>query len=153
MHSPLVPLPTGEGCPKDKERELSNQGKVMGKRFISSSQSSTAKARALRRRMTTAEKKFWSLVRNNHLGVKFRRQVPIGPYIVDFFCFSAKLAVELDGSQHYTEEGKEYDFHRDQFLEAQGITVLRFSNKEFLRNQDDVMQAIWESVHKKETSP
>jgi len=149
MHSPLVPLPTGEGCPKDKERELSNQGNSMGKRFISSSQSSTAKARALRRRMTTAEKKFWSLVRNNHLGVKFRRQVPIGPNIVDFFCFSAKLAGELDGNQHYTAGGKAYASHRDQFLEVQGVTVLRFSNKDFLRNQDGLMRVIWESACKK----
>jgi len=103
--------------------------------------------------MTEPEKRLWALVRNNRFGVKFRRQVPIGPYIVDFFCFSAKLAVELDGSQHYTEEGKEYDFHRDQFLKAYGVTVLRFSNREFLENQDGVMQVIWESVHKKEPSP
>jgi very-short-patch-repair endonuclease len=125
----------------------------MGKRFITSSQSSIAKARLLRYSMTEAEKKFWALVRNNRFGVKFRRQVPIGPYIVDFFCFSAKLAVELDGSQHYTKEGKEYDFHRDQFLKAYGVTVLRFSNREFLENQDGVMQTIWERVNKKNPSP
>jgi very-short-patch-repair endonuclease len=153
MPSPLVPLPTGEGCPKDRVRVLCNWGKVMGKRFFTSSQSSTAKARALRRMMTEAEKKFWSLVRDNRFGVKFRRQVPFGPYIVDFSCFSAKLVVELDGGQHYTREGREYDFHRDHFLQAHGVTVLRFSNKEFLLNQEGVMQVIWESVHKKEPSP
>ena len=124
----------------------------MGKRFITSSQSSTVKARALRRTMTNAEKKFWPLVRNNHLGAKFRRQVPIGPYIVDFFCFSAKLAVELDGSQHYTEEGKENDFHRDAYLRLYGVTVLRFLNKEFLANRDGVMKVIWECKHKKSLS-
>jgi very-short-patch-repair endonuclease len=102
--------------------------------------------------MTEAEKKFWSLVRNNHLGVKFRRQVSIGPCIVDFFCFSAKLAVELGGSQHYTEEGEEYGFHRDEFLRFHGVTVLRFSNKEFLVNQDGVKQVIWGSVHKRDPS-
>lgn len=120
----------------------------MGKRFITSSQSSIAKARALRRTMTDAEKKLWSLVRNNRLGVKFRRQVPFGPYIVDFFCFSSKLVVELDGSQHYRTEGKEYDFHRDEFLKAHGLTVLRFSNKEFLANQEGVCQLIQEIVGK-----
>jgi very-short-patch-repair endonuclease len=125
----------------------------MGKRFITSFHSSIAKARALRRTMTEPEKRLWALVRNNRFGVKFRRQVPIGPYIVDFFCFSAKLAVELDGSQHYTEEGKDYDFHRDQFLKAYGVTVLRFSNREFLENQDGVMQTIWERVNKKNPSP
>lgn len=118
----------------------------MVKRFITSSQSSIAKARALRRRMTIAEKKLWSLVRDNRFGVKFRRQVPFGPYIVDFFCFSAKLVVELDGSQHDRAEGKEYDFHRDQFLKAHGLTVLRFSNEEFLANQDGVCQVILEQV-------
>lgn len=96
--------------------------------------------------MTNAEKKLWSLVRNNRLGVKFRRQVPFGPYVVDFFCFSAKLVVELDGSQHYSAEGKEYDFHRDEFLKAHGLTVLRFSNREFLTNQDGVCQAIQEQL-------
>jgi very-short-patch-repair endonuclease len=151
--SPLVPLPQGEGCPKDKVRELRNQGTTMGKRFFNSSQTSIAKARALRRTMTRTEKEFWSLVRNDHLGVKFRRQVPIGPYIVDFFCFSAKLAVELDGSQHYTKEGKGYDFHRDQFLKAYGVTVLRFSNKEFSDNQGGVMKIIWERVHNRNPSP
>ncbi len=103
--------------------------------------------------MTNAEKKFWSLVRNNQLGVKFRRQVPIGPYSVDFFCFSAKLAVELDGSQHDTKEGKENDFHRDQFLRMHGVTVLRFSNKEFSANREGVMNVIWECIHKKNPSP
>jgi very-short-patch-repair endonuclease len=121
----------------------------MGKRFISSSHFSVAKARTLRCRMTDAERKLRSLVRNNLLGVKFRRQVPIGPYIVDFFCFSAKLAVELDGNQHYTATGKEYDFHRAKFLQARGVTVLRFSNREFLANQDGVMQVIWEHAQKK----
>ena len=141
-----ISLPQGEGL---RVRALRDQGTTMGKRFITSSQTSIAKARALRRTMTRAEKKFWSLVRDNRIGVKFRRQVPIGPYIVDFFCYSAKLAVELDGSQHCTKEGKEYDFHRDQFLRIRGLTVLRFSNKEFLANQDRVMQMIWEYKHKK----
>ena len=103
--------------------------------------------------MTDPERKFWSLVRNNRLGVKLRRQVPFGPYIVDFFCFSAKLVVELDGSQHHTLEGKEYDFHRDEFLKAHGMTVLRFSNKEFFVNRDGVLRVIWERVHKKDASP
>ena len=103
--------------------------------------------------MTNAEKKFWAMVRNRRLGAKFRRQVPVGPYIVDFLCLSANLVVELDGEQHHTAEGKEYDFHRDQFLREQGLTVLRFSNFEFSANQDGVMLRIWEFVHKTEPSP
>ena len=57
--------------------------------------------------------------------------------------------MELDGSQHYTATGKEYDFHRDKFLQTQGVTVLRFSYREFLANQDGVMQVIWEHAQKK----
>lgn len=125
----------------------------MGNRFVTSSQFSIAKARLLRRRMTNAEKKFWAMVRNRRLGAKFRRQVPVGPYIVDFLCLSANLVVELDGEQHHTAEGKEYDFHRDQFLREQGLTVLRFSNFEFSANQDGVMLRIWEHVRKTEPSP
>lgn len=78
--------------------------------------------------------------------------MPIGPYIVDFFCFSARLVVELDGSQHYTRKGKEHDFHRDEFLKMHGVTVIRFSNSEFLGNQDGVMKMIWKCVHKKDPS-
>jgi very-short-patch-repair endonuclease len=124
----------------------------MGKRIAASSHSSPTKARALRRGSTEAEKRIWTLVRNNRLGVKFRRQVPIGPYSVDFLCCSTNLVVELDGSQHYTPEGREYDLHRDEFLNAYGLRVLRFSNKEFFVNQDGVMLRIWEHVHGNEPS-
>ena len=91
-------------------RELRVQGTTMVKRFITSSHSSVVKTRSLRRTITETEKKFWPLVRNNRFGVKFRRQVPIGSYIVDFFCVSSKLVVELDGSQHYTAEGRSMIF-------------------------------------------
>jgi very-short-patch-repair endonuclease len=96
--------------------------------------------------MTDAEKKLWSLLRNNRLGVKFRRQVPYGPYILDFYCVKARLVVELDGSQHYTAEGKRRDAKRDAYLRSDGLDVLRFLNDEVLSNEEGVEQVIYEKV-------
>jgi len=103
-------------------------------------------ARKLRRNMTDAERKLWSLLRNNRLGVKFRRQVPYGPYILDFYCVKARLVVELDGSQHYTPEGKRRDAKRDAYLRSDGLEVLRFLNDEVLSNEERVEQVIYEKV-------
>ena len=84
----------------------------------------------LRKNLTPAEASFWNLVKNSRLnGRKFRRQHSIGPYILDFYCPSEKLAVELDGAKHYTAGGAEYDRQRTAYLTSQGIIVLRFENK------------------------
>lgn len=99
-------------------------------------------ARKLRREMSDAEKKHWSVLRGKQLGSKFRRQVPFGKYVLDFYCHEEKLDIELDGSQHYTEEGKACDTIRDQRLQEQGIEVVRFSNLEVLQNIDSVMDVI-----------
>jgi len=104
------------------------------------------RARKLRRDMTPAERKLWSLVRNNRLGVKFRRQVPYDCFILDFFCVEARLVVELDGAQHYTAEGKRKDKMRDAELRSDGLEVLRFLNEEVLENEEGVEQAIYEKV-------
>ncbi|MEJ1166942.1 DUF559 domain-containing protein [Variovorax sp. CCNWLW186] len=77
--------------------------------------------------MTDSERKLWSGLRSEQLGVKFRRQHPLGNYITDFACLDPKLIVELDGSQHQAQEG--YDAQRDAFLHAQGFEVLRFGSK------------------------
>jgi very-short-patch-repair endonuclease len=87
-------------------------------------------ARKLRRNMTGAERKLWSLLRNRKLtGLKFRRQVPIGPYVADFLSFEARLIVEADGGQH---AGAERDLARDAWLEAHGFRILRFWNSDIL---------------------
>ncbi|MBP6001887.1 MAG: endonuclease domain-containing protein [Pyrinomonadaceae bacterium] len=84
----------------------------------------------LRKSLTPAEASFWNLVKNSRLdGRKFRRQHSIGNYILDFYCPAEKLAVELDGSRHYSGEGSAYDRERSAFLESQGIRVIRFENK------------------------
>jgi len=97
--------------------------------------------------MTIAERKLWSKLRGNAMGVHFRRQVPFGKYILDFFSFETKLVIELDGSQHYTESGRARDSIRDQYLREHGLTILRFSDHEFLSNPSGVMEKIYENVH------
>src|SRR6185437_7190696 len=92
-----------------------------------------SRARAMRRTPTDAELRLWRLLRDRRLnGIKFLRQVPIGPYIVDFLCVGAKLIVEADGSQH-AECNR--DKVRDAYLASQGWRVLRFWNNEVLRNR------------------
>jgi very-short-patch-repair endonuclease len=93
--------------------------------------------------MTDAERRLWALLRRKQLqGYRFRRQHPVEPYILDFYCFAEKLAVELDGSQHYDEEALAYDARRTAFLAVQGIRVLRFPNEDVFKRPDDVVDRI-----------
>jgi very-short-patch-repair endonuclease len=100
---------------------------------------STARARELRRRMTDAERRLWRYLRRHFLGVHFRRQVPIGPYIVDFASLQRRLVLEIDGGQHL---GSLDDEIRDRWLTARGYRVLRFWNHEVLKNTEGVLTAI-----------
>jgi very-short-patch-repair endonuclease len=100
----------------------------------------------LRRDATEAERQLWSALRNRQLdGVKFRRQVTLGPYIVDFLCVDAALVVEVDGGQH----SEEVDASRSAWLTAQGYQILRFWNHEVLTNLDGVVEAIAVDLKKK----
>ena len=99
----------------------------------------TPAARKLRNNLTEAEKHLWYTLRLENLGVKFRRQVVIGQYIVDFVCFETKLIVEVDGGQHADSQR---DKVRDQWLAEQGFEVLRFWNNDVLGNRDGVLQRI-----------
>ena len=119
----------------------------MGKYFLQYSKSSLSKARNLRKVMTNAEGKLWSHLRRKSLGVKFRRQVPFGPYILDFFSFEEKLVIEVDGSQHYTIAGLARDKKRDRYLLEKGLTVLRFTDGEIFTNTGGVLQIIYDHVH------
>ena len=83
--------------------------------------------RVLRKNMTPQEKDLWYHFLKNY-PIRFNRQRSIGKYIVDFYCSKAKLVVEIDGSQHYTEKGKEYDDIRAEEIEKYGVKVIRFSN-------------------------
>ncbi len=98
------------------------------------------RARAMRRAPTDAELRLWRLLRDRRLsGLKFRRQVPVGPYIVDFLCVASRLIVEADGSQHAENAGDEV---RDAYLARQGWKVVRFWNHEVTRNRESVMETI-----------
>lgn len=99
------------------------------------------KSKQLRKQMTPEELRLWYLLRGRRFyGYKFRRQMPVGTYIVDFACFKAKLIVELDGGQHQEKEA--YDLRRTSFLNANGWDVLRFWNNEFRANEEEVMMVI-----------
>jgi adenine-specific DNA-methyltransferase len=101
-------------------------------------------AREMRREPTDAERKLWFILRDRRLGgFKFRRQHPVGGYIVDFFCMEARLGVEADGGQHYDPEGKAYDDRRSQVLTELGVEVLRFSDYEVIKHSDAVARTIF----------
>ena len=113
-------------------------------------QSETQKtfARKLRSEQTEVEQQLWRALRNRRLqGVKFRRQHPVPPYVLDFYCHAAKLAIELDGSQHIEQET--YDQQRTAFLNQQGIHVLRFWNQDVLKHQEAVMETIWKTLRER----
>lgn len=101
----------------------------------------------LRRNQTEAEKTFWAHVRSRSFqGVRFFRQYSIGPYILDFYCPKASIAVELDGGQHSLDERREYDAARSAFLIDHGIEVMRFWNHDVLQNIDGVLIRIAERI-------
>jgi very-short-patch-repair endonuclease len=106
-----------------------------------------AHARRLRSEMTEAERALWRELRRERIpGTRFRRQVPIGPYIADFACLKTRLVVELDGSQHV--EQAQYDEERSTFLKAQGFRVLRFWNALVFTERKAVVETIvWATLH------
>ena len=100
-------------------------------------------ARELRRTLTPAERKLWRALRCKQLcGLKFRRQHPLTPYILDFYCHEKRLVVELDGGQHNEVAQTAYDRERTAWLRAQGLRVLRFWNREIDTNLEGVLEAI-----------
>jgi very-short-patch-repair endonuclease len=102
-----------------------------------------ARARGMRKEPTRAENRLWKWLRDRrHSGFKFRRQVPIGPYIVDFYCPQLRLAIELDGSQHATAWMNDYDSLRTQRLQAHAIELLRIPNELLIRDSYLVEQQI-----------
>ena len=99
------------------------------------------RSQTLRRNMTKEEAHLWYQFLCRY-PLRFRRQYVIGNYITDFYCHKAKLVVELDGSQHCTPEEMEYDRKRTQYLESQGLKVLRFSNLDVMRQFRGVCEAV-----------
>ncbi|MDO8875535.1 MAG: DUF559 domain-containing protein [Pseudolabrys sp.] len=102
-----------------------------------------SRARSLRRDSTDAERRIWSALRAHRLdGAGFRRQKPIGPYVVDFICETSRLIIELDGGQHFEAENQRRDARRDAFLSDKGYRVLRFNNHDVMVNKEGVLETI-----------
>lgn len=129
LPSPLA----GEGRPKAGERGYTPLA--------------LKRAKALRTNQTEHERKLWHYVRGHRFaGFKFRRQQPMGHYIVDFICHAAKLIVELDGEQHGEDAAQLHDEKRALYLEQSSYRVLRFSNHEFSRHTQSVLDAIYHAL-------
>ncbi len=99
-----------------------------------------SRARQLRQRMSLPERLLWNSLKAKQTGLRFRRQQPAGPYILDFYCHSAKLCVEVDGESHDFQG--EYDARRDAWLRSQGVRTLRISARDVLNDLNAVVQFI-----------
>lgn len=105
--------------------------------------------RALRNNLTPAEAILWKALQNKKLeGRKFRRQHSVGKHVLDFYCPSEMLAVELDGAEHFTPQGSIKDEERDEYLNGLNIRVVRFENKEVYNNLEMVLMEIKENFRK-----
>ncbi len=112
-------------------------------RFLCNDPSFKDRRRGLRKSSTEAEKILWGSLRGKCLhGLKFWRQYSFGPYILDFYCPSKRLALELDGEHHTNSEIQDYDSERTLFLEANDIRILRFWNNEIFDNLEGVLSKI-----------
>ncbi|MDA1001568.1 MAG: endonuclease domain-containing protein [bacterium] len=105
------------------------------------------RSRELRSAPTEAEKKLWEHLRRKQLGVHFRRQHPVGPFVLDFYCHEAKLAVELDGGGHAEAGQAAHDAGRSRALADEGIRVLRFWNSDVMGNIEGVLGAIQNALN------
>jgi very-short-patch-repair endonuclease len=118
----------------------------MAKRSINAFRRDTA--RRLRLNQTDAEARLWRHLRHWPMeGTHFRRQVPIGAYVVDFACMAARVVIELDGSQHGLDNNVAHDAARTCWLEAAGYRVIRFWNNDLINNMQGVLESIYAAVH------
>lgn len=109
-------------------------------KFLRNDPALKQRRRELRQNQTDAEKALWARLRSKRFyGLKFFRQYSIGPYILDFYCPTLKLAVELDGGHHNQSENRNYDLARSEYLKAQGIEVFRYWDNEVLLNMEEVL--------------
>ena len=119
--------------------------------FIKYKHENVERARKLRKNATEEENHLWYDFLRNHR-CRFQRQKTIGSFIADFYCYEAKLVIEIDGRQHYTNEGKEYDQFRTEFLEEYGLTVIRFTNDQVNKNFKGVCSYIDQYLNSSEMS-
>jgi very-short-patch-repair endonuclease len=107
--------------------------------------STVEKARKLRRNLSPPEVKLWNYLRTRPLGLKFRRQHPLGSYILDFYCAEARLCVEIDGISHDMGQRPAADRCRDQWLTAQGLRIVRIPAAEVMKDMESVVRAIFDA--------
>ena len=101
----------------------------------------------MRRDSTDTERILWARLRRRTLdGIKFRRQHPLGPYVLDFYCEEARIGIELDGGGHAEVDQRSRDQRKDRYAEERGILILRFWNTDVLQNLDGVLERILEAV-------
>jgi len=103
--------------------------------------------RHLRNNSTFSEKLLWKEIRNNQLGIKFRRQFGVGNYVVDFYCPKLKLAIEIDGATHETKTEIKNDIEKQEFLESLGIKVRRYTNTDVLENSEGVLMNLMDELN------
>lgn len=104
-------------------------------------------ARDMRKNPTSAESFLWQVLRGRRFsGFKFRRQHPVEPYILDFYCPEIQLAIEVDGGQHGIVKGIEYDKQRTEYLAEKGIKLVRFWNNEVMTQPEDVLNHLWNII-------
>jgi very-short-patch-repair endonuclease len=102
-------------------------------------------SRRLRREMSPLEALLWQLLRRSPVGIKFRRQYPIGPYVADFYCPSAKLVIEIDGQVHGLEHQARHDAKRDELIGAFGVQIVRVPASDVMRDVAAVAQSVIET--------
>ena len=136
--------PPNEGsAPYGGGQTAKRSGGGKGVSHMPAPQPTVTNARRLRKEMSLPELMLWNAIRRGQLdGLKFRRQHPIGPFVLDFFCASARLAVEVDGQMHHVEDRPERDAARDRWLARQGIITLRIPASWVLSSVDSALIAI-----------
>ena len=122
--------------------------------MLKQSPKTTRIARDLRRRESWGERLMWSWLRDHRFAnYKFRRQHPIGPYVLDFFCNEANLDIEVDGFQHGTPTNRAADAERDAYLESHDVRVLRFWSSHLRRDEEMIRSTIWRALQERAHHP
>ena len=106
-------------------------------------------ARVLRKNMTPAELKLWGHIRKKQLNVRFRRQHPIGKYVVDFISLHNGFVIEVDGGQHFEQEQVKKDKKRSKYLQQVGLTIVKYNNYEVMTNIDGVIEDLYYRLEEK----
>ena len=116
----------------------------MTRQFLYNDETKKSQRKTLRNNMPETEKILWNKIRRKQLlGIKFRRQCSVGAYIIDFFSFEKKLAIEIDGDSHFIGKAQTYDKKRTEFLKKNNIQVIRFTNVEIVNNLDGCLEKLF----------